>query len=807
MDNKGSPSMTSSPNGNPNSKPGFLGVPVVGVFTLLTECYSPTCSRDNLCYSIVCPRRLEQQARLGSKSSLTRSDSHLSLTQKEEQKAFWSYTVPKSILDSMDKREIKRQECIFEMIYSERDFVKDLEYLREFWIRPLSETKIIKENEREHFVNTVFYNINEIWEINSRFAEALTKRQQEKPVVDEIGDLFLEFIPRFEPFVKYGAGQVKGKYEFDRQKRHNPFFVRFIEDTSNRAESRRLDVSSYLSKPTTRPARYPLLLKSIRDHTDPESKDYANLNKAIELLQKMLTRINYETGKAADRLNLFLLKQKLVFRPGEYIDLRLTSEHRKLLYQCVLKKRNYQDKEKQGEVQVYLFDHALLFVRIKVVNKREVYRVYQRPIPLPLLFVSLTEESPSIKQIKKSASTGSLTGSLTGSTSSLLFKDAHTTSGLHLATTSAKCPISFTYLGRSGYDLTLYATPTVQRMLIDKLETQTRKLIDDNDVFTLTPLTSNFFDHNNKINCVVPFDGGRKLLYGTDSGIYVSDVKITDNGSRVVSRPVKIISKINIIQVEILSEYQTLLALSDKKLFYWPGDVLSGGDAVKNGKLGKELMTHVSFFKTGVCAGRMLVCAAKSSSNLIRIFEPIDPISQRKQKKSSHRRQKTLVSTPSRFRSAFSRPSYVWVVRKALRLFLWKRTRSSSFWMLPTRLSTLWSARKASSPWRLTESTPTSCSATQTFPFSSTTAAGGRDPSGSSTGRVFLTLLLCGTRIFWPLILVLLRFATLRVESFCASSSPRRSASCTPAHRRFCMHTKMKEDTMWSRHLISGIKA
>lgn len=35
-----------------------------GVFTLLTECYSPTCTRDKLCYSIACPKRLEQQARL-----------------------------------------------------------------------------------------------------------------------------------------------------------------------------------------------------------------------------------------------------------------------------------------------------------------------------------------------------------------------------------------------------------------------------------------------------------------------------------------------------------------------------------------------------------------------------------------------------------------------------------------------------------------------------------------------------------------------------------------------------------------------
>ena len=38
-----------------------------GVFTLLTDCYSPTCSRDFLCYSIACPRRLEQQARLNIK--------------------------------------------------------------------------------------------------------------------------------------------------------------------------------------------------------------------------------------------------------------------------------------------------------------------------------------------------------------------------------------------------------------------------------------------------------------------------------------------------------------------------------------------------------------------------------------------------------------------------------------------------------------------------------------------------------------------------------------------------------------------
>jgi hypothetical protein len=52
----------------------------VGVFTLLTDCYSPTCSREALCYSINCPRRLEQMKRLNMKpTGLSRKLSHESI--------------------------------------------------------------------------------------------------------------------------------------------------------------------------------------------------------------------------------------------------------------------------------------------------------------------------------------------------------------------------------------------------------------------------------------------------------------------------------------------------------------------------------------------------------------------------------------------------------------------------------------------------------------------------------------------------------------------------------------------------------
>jgi hypothetical protein len=108
-----------------------------GVFTLLTDCYSPTCSRERLCYSITCPRRLEQQSRLnmkplpalGIKRQLSRDS--LGDLDNVEPGLLWIHTVSKEIVDSVSDQEKKRQEAINEAIYTERDFVRDMEYLRD----------------------------------------------------------------------------------------------------------------------------------------------------------------------------------------------------------------------------------------------------------------------------------------------------------------------------------------------------------------------------------------------------------------------------------------------------------------------------------------------------------------------------------------------------------------------------------------------------------------------------------------------------------------------------------------------------
>lgn len=97
------------------------------------------------------------------------------------------------------------------------------------WVKPLLAQDIVASSRREDFVRQVFWNVHDVLAVNNILAERLTKRQKQQPVVEAIGDLFLDRVPLFEPFVTYGAHQLFGKYEFEKEKGSNPAFQKFVE--------------------------------------------------------------------------------------------------------------------------------------------------------------------------------------------------------------------------------------------------------------------------------------------------------------------------------------------------------------------------------------------------------------------------------------------------------------------------------------------------------------------------------------------------------------------------------------------------
>lgn len=475
---------------------------VNGVFTLLTECYSPTCTRDRLCYSIACPRRLEQQARLNLKPQpgLRRQQSSASLHADEpDEQKLWINTVTEEVANSVGEREKKRQEVISEIMYTERDFVKDLEYLRDFWMKPLrsmnpASPSPIPERHRERFVRTVFSNCMEVHSVNQKMADQLTRRQQENPVVRNVGDIFLECVPRFGPFVKYGANQLWGKHEFEAERTRNPMFSKFVDETERLKESRKLELNGYLTKPTTRLARYPLLLENVLKYTAEDNPDTKDIPQAVAMIKEFLQRVNDESGKAENQFNLRQLQQALKWTgtgvPEKGDHLKLLEEGRQLVYKGALKK----SATDTSEVHVYLFNHAILFVRQKTNNRQEELRVYKKPIPLELLIITQMDEVIPRLGISKRPSSSLIPGAKAA------------INGPKAATSGKEgFPITFRHIGKGGYDLTLYASTHIQRRKwMENIEEQQEKLRSRGNFYTKTVLCDNFFTSAHKVNCLVP---------------------------------------------------------------------------------------------------------------------------------------------------------------------------------------------------------------------------------------------------------------------------------------------------------------
>ena len=104
----------------------------------------------------------------------------------------------------------------------------------------------------------------------------------------------------------------------------------------------------------------------------------------------------------------------------------------------------------------------------------------------------------------------------------------------------------------------------------------------------------------------------------------------------------KVLALLDVVQVDILEDYQLLIVLSGKfdlymfgviRLFFlerqvitFPLDALDPLDPVAGLKRAKRISSHTSFFKAGFCLGRVLVCIVKSSqlSSTFKTLEPID---------------------------------------------------------------------------------------------------------------------------------------------------------------------------------------
>jgi CNH domain len=198
-------------------------------------------------------------------------------------------------------------------------------------------------------------------------------------------------------------------------------------------------------------------------------------------------------------------------------------------------------------------------------------------------------------------------------------------------------------------------------------------------------------------------DGGRKLAYGTDSGIYVSDRKPHSNAK---TTPIRVHPLSNVTQIDVLEEYGLLLVLCDKTLSSYPIELLTDHDnatTFQMNRRAKKVAGHVNFFKSGVCLGRVFLCVVKNSgmSSTVKVLEPVEGLNRGRTKLGFAKLlqggqdfkvfkvfnyytlliSRSFIFLQSPLLSIFSSQSYVLDVRRVLRLLIWIIWRHNLYWI------------------------------------------------------------------------------------------------------------------------------
>ncbi|KAJ6623909.1 A-kinase anchor protein 13, partial [Pseudolycoriella hygida] len=212
----------------------------------------------------------------------------------EDEHDSWSPKVGKDVLKSLNAKEVKRQEHIYELIITEKRHCQILLLMQ----------KVFVESMQRHFshlnLDRLFPRLQELTEIHTGFLKKLRKKQNEDAVVDSIADILLEF------FSGASAQRLKSAYgDFcsNHQTAVNTFkvyqedrtFAEWHKHKQSNALLKRKGIPECTLFVVQRLTKYPILIEDQLKLTKDREKyktEYDKLFKAITLIKEILTDVN-----------------------------------------------------------------------------------------------------------------------------------------------------------------------------------------------------------------------------------------------------------------------------------------------------------------------------------------------------------------------------------------------------------------------------------------------------------------------------------------------------------------------------------
>ncbi|KAJ1903672.1 RHO1 GDP-GTP exchange protein 2, partial [Coemansia sp. IMI 209127] len=557
----------------------------------------------------------------------------------------WRNTVSSEFLQSLSQEMIAQQEAIYEIICTEQCYLRDLELIDVVFSRPLLERpEVMQQKQADEFLESLFYNYSDLIENSRKLTAVLEDRASESSVITRIADIFDEWANDLSPFIDYSVHVPIAQYELEAELLVNQEMAEFLADAEIMPEARRLPIQSFIGRPATRFARYPLLLdaiirRSIECGATESDKEIWLLRGAADKVRQALTEIDRRTGEGAKQLRIRQIGQRLRLVEGARESLALDSSSRRLIKEGVL-----YAADGTSQVLVFLFDNSLIMAtEEKVPYAKSVTRYIadERIIPISMLdvFVPAAESGNSaLLGIREALGLHPSTTTLSNagprpallrhasSASSMKNKPMTGGGGSTAAGATGKLALSFLHIGCRSLCRTLFVNSDQEReqwaRAIQRRICIPQTLVEAYTDFRV--LSDRDFSHPRGPLCSAPFTsstspGCQMILFGNKEGLHLGIYGVPTS-------VVKVGSAAYVTRIHILRKYNIVLVLSDSNLLVYSLLAIERATAqVGNGVTGTKIASSVGFFDVGTYTGNPLVVLMKlrGSKSHFKCIQPV----------------------------------------------------------------------------------------------------------------------------------------------------------------------------------------
>ncbi|KAM9440025.1 uncharacterized protein arhgef4 isoform 3-T3 [Clarias gariepinus] len=262
-------------------------------------------------------------------------------------------------------KEQMRANVINEIMSTERDYIKHLKDICEGYIKQCRKRTDMFTEEQ---LRTIFGNIDELYRFQKKFLKALEKKyNKEHPHLSEIGSCFLENQTDFQIYSEYCNNHPNACVQISRLMKMKKY-VFFFE--ACRLLQKMIDISldGFLLTPVQKICKYPLQLAELLKYTNPQHRDYKDVEAALNAMKNVARLINERKRRLENIDKIAQWQSSIEDWEGEDV----LSRSSDLIFSGDLTKIS-QPQAKGQQRMFFLFDHQLVFCKKDLLRRDILY--------------------------------------------------------------------------------------------------------------------------------------------------------------------------------------------------------------------------------------------------------------------------------------------------------------------------------------------------------------------------------------------------------------------------------------------------